>query len=104
MKRRGIWMNQDINFDDIFQSIVTLFVLSTFEGWPNYVFNFVDADKIGDDGENLGPEMNGNRFFMLYFMFFMFIGSMFLINLFVGVVQLNYQLVNKAAKSKFLTE
>lgn len=97
-------MNHDMNFDDIFQSIITLFVLSTVEGWPNYVFNFVDANKIGDDGENLGPEKDGNRLFMLYFMVFLFIGSMFLINLFVGVVQLNYHIADKAAKSKFLSE
>lgn len=61
-------------------------MLSTVEGWPNYVFFFVDANKIGNDGENLGPEMNSNRLFMLYFMAFLFIGSMFLINLFIGVV------------------
>jgi len=38
---------------------VTLFVLSTVEGWPNYVFNFVDANIISDSGENLGPEKDG---------------------------------------------
>jgi len=54
-------VNHDINFDDILQSTVTLFVLSTFEGWPNYVFNFVDINKFSDDGENMGPEMNGNK-------------------------------------------
>ena len=68
------------------------------------MFNFVDATKLGDDGENLGPEKDGNRLFMLYFMVFLFIGSMFLINLFVGVVQLNYHIADKAAKSKFLSE
>lgn len=75
-----------MNFDNIFNSIITLFVLSTVEGWPNYLFYFVDADKISDDGENLGPEKNGNRLFMLYFIVFIFVGSMFLINLFIGVV------------------
>lgn len=50
------------------------------------MFNFVDADKIAPDGENLGPEKDGNRLFMLYFLVFLFVGSMFLMNLFVGVV------------------
>ena len=50
------------------------------------MFNFVDADKFADDGENLGPDKDSNRLFMLYFMVFLFIGSMFLINLFIGVV------------------
>jgi len=60
------------------------------EGWPNYVFNFVDANIISDSGENLGPEKDGYKLFMLYFMVFIFVGSMFLINLFTGVIQLNY--------------
>ena len=41
---------------------------------------------------------------MLYFVIFIFIGSMFLMNLFIGVVQLNYHLADKAAKNKFLTD
>ena len=41
---------------------------------------------------------------MLYFVVFILVGTLFLVNLFVGVVQLNYLLADKAAKSKFLTE
>jgi len=93
-----------LNFDNIFNSIITLFILSTQEGWPDYIFNFVDANRFSVDGENQGPEKDSNRLFMLYFLVFIFIGAMFLINLFIGVVQLNYHLAEKAAKSKFLTE
>ena len=41
---------------------------------------------------------------MIYFIVFILIGSYFLINLFTGVVQLNYHLSEKAAKSKIITE
>jgi len=41
-----------MNFDNIFNAIITLFILSTQEGWPDYLFYFVDADKISPDGEN----------------------------------------------------
>ena len=75
-----------MNFDNIFNAIITLFILSTQEGWPDYLFYFVDADKISPDGENQGPEKDSNRLFMLYFLVFIFIGAMFLINLFIGVV------------------
>jgi len=50
------------------------------------MYNFVDANKIADNGENLGPEKDSNKLFMLFFMVFLFVGSMFLMNLFVGVV------------------
>lgn len=63
-----------------------MFVLSTMEGWPNYIFDFVDADNIADDGENLGPEEGGNKLFMLYFIVFILVGTLFLVNLFIGVV------------------
>lgn len=41
-----------MNFDNIFNSIITLFILSTQEGWPDYLFDFVDANKFSADGEN----------------------------------------------------
>lgn len=41
---------------------------------------------------------------MLYFVVFLFVGSMFLLNLFIGVVQLNFMLAESAAKNKYLTD
>ena len=28
------WSNSDFNFDDVSQAMLTLFTVSTFEGWP----------------------------------------------------------------------
>ena len=33
-----------MNFDNIISGMITLFVLSTLEGWPDYMYYFVDAD------------------------------------------------------------
>lgn len=41
---------------------------------------------------------------MLYFVAYLFIGSMFLINLFVGVIFLNYHIAISKAKNAFLTD
>ena len=30
------WYNNDFNFDDVGQAMLTLFAVSTFEGWPGY--------------------------------------------------------------------
>jgi len=32
------WRIYDINFDNIFNTYTSLFVLSTLEGWPDYMY------------------------------------------------------------------
>ena len=60
--------------------MLSLFVLSTQEGWPNYLLNFIDAS----DDENSAPILNNNQFSaFFYFMVFLFVGSLFLLNLFI---------------------
>jgi len=39
----AIWNNHDMNMDNILNALVTLFVLSTLEGWPDYMYDFIDA-------------------------------------------------------------
>lgn len=34
----AMWSNYDINCDNIGSAMLFLFILSTFEGWPNYVY------------------------------------------------------------------
>ena len=65
-------------------------ILNTQEGWPDYVFRFVDAT-------DTGPIFNNNPLFMLFFFFYLFVGSMFIVQLFVGVIFLNYGLAIKKA-------
>jgi len=31
----GKWVNRDMNFDNVFYGMLTLFVISTLEGWPD---------------------------------------------------------------------
>ena len=40
----------------------------------------------------------------IYFVIFVSISSLFLMNLFVGVISLNYSIADKKAKSKYLTD
>jgi hypothetical protein len=40
-----VWLNWDINFDNILYSMVSLFVLSTLEGWPDYMYTTIDGAK-----------------------------------------------------------
>ncbi len=42
------WDTYDINMDNIFRAMLSLFIISTLEGWPNYMYNFIDADDTGN--------------------------------------------------------
>lgn len=87
----GYWTTYDLNFDNIINGMITLFVLSTLEGWPDYMYNFFDADEVG-------PRYNSQQLFIIYFVSFILIGAFFLLNLFTGVISLSYNMA--AAKAK----
>ena len=38
------WKNRDTNFDNVYNGMLTLFIISTLEGWPNIMFNILDAN------------------------------------------------------------
>jgi hypothetical protein len=39
----GVWVNPDLNFDNVFNSMESLFVLQSTEGWVDMMFNGIDA-------------------------------------------------------------
>lgn len=43
----GVWENRKVNFDNILNGMLTLFILSTLEGWPDIMYWFIDADEAG---------------------------------------------------------
>lgn len=61
--------------------MITLFVMSTTEGWINLM-----SDGIDSGGLNLNPKINNAPAWSLYFVFFIIVGSFFIINLFAGVI------------------
>jgi hypothetical protein len=76
--------------------MVTLFVLSTLEGWPDYMYTFIDAD------DNY-PKKDNQLQYSWFFVVFILIGSLFLMNLFIGVILVNYHIAEEFSKHKFLT-
>eukprot|EP01028_Stygiella_incarcerata_P002857 TRINITY_DN1544_c0_g1_i1.p1 TRINITY_DN1544_c0_g1~~TRINITY_DN1544_c0_g1_i1.p1 ORF type:complete len:1709 (-),score=377.65 TRINITY_DN1544_c0_g1_i1:1118-6244(-) len=89
------WANRDSNFDNIFNSLLTLFQLSTTEGWVDTMYNGVDAREIG-----LNPKRNAHPENALYFVGFIIVGNFFMINLFVGVLIDTYYRLQEYQKSK----
>jgi len=85
------WVSQSMNFDNILRGMISLFVLSTLEGWPDYLILWTDA---GDDFDS-GPILNNYPYIFLFMVAFIFVGALFLLNLFTGVLFLNYRIVEE---------
>ena len=49
-------------FDNIYNAMITLYVISSLEGWPNIMFLAIDANEKFD-----GPKKNGNIYIAFYF-------------------------------------
>jgi hypothetical protein len=78
-----------------------LFQSMTTEGWQGLMYQGIDA--VGVDME---PKFNHNRLMIIYFVGFMILGALFIINLFVGVVIDNFNKIKDANElgSGFVTE
>jgi len=66
-----------------------MFKVAMTEGWLDIMWQGVDAKSSTEMGQK-----NHNQIWTLYFSFFIFIGTFFLLNLFDGVVINNYNKEN----------
>ena len=80
----GVWTTQFINFDNIANSYLSLYVFSTREKWPFYAYTFIDAT------ENGPVENNSQLLYMLFVVIFIFVCSYFFMDLLVGVLFMNF--------------
>ncbi|KAK9701208.1 Ion transport protein [Popillia japonica] len=83
--RGNKWDNQKYNFDDLGQALMSLFVLSSRDGWVNIMYSGLDA--VGVDQE---PQINYSEWRLLYFIAFILLVGFFVLNMFVGVVVENF--------------
>jgi hypothetical protein len=79
------WKNADYNFDNIFQAMLTMFVLSSLECWPDIMFQGVDATDF-----DKAPKKDMNPAAALYFMVFITVVVFFFMNLFVGIIFMKF--------------
>jgi len=83
----GEWVNPDATMDNIFDAMKTMFEIITTEGWKDVMYQAVDAR-----GYRMMPQENYSPSQQLFFVCFMVLGSLFMLNLFVGVVIDNFNL------------
>ncbi|XP_008296940.1 voltage-dependent T-type calcium channel subunit alpha-1H-like [Stegastes partitus] len=73
------WVGKQLNFDNLLQAVLSVFVMFTKDGWVNIMYDGLDA--VGVDQQ---PVQNYNEWMLLYFIPFM-VMSYFLLNMFIGI-------------------
>ena len=93
----GVWLNQDQTFDNIVEAILTLYQISTTEGWSELMYQAIDATGIGTN-----PVSYSQPAWAVFFSFFIVVGNFFMLNLFVGVVVSTFKREKEALGKNFL--
>ena len=83
--RERSWSSDDMNFDNIFNAMQTLFEMSTTEGWTAVMYNGVDARS-----PELAPKRDNNPPIAFFFVAFEVVANFFILNLFVGIILDNF--------------
>jgi voltage-dependent calcium channel T type alpha-1G len=82
------WVNPSFgSFDDVFSAALMLFELSTLEGWEQVMYAGVDAAADVDHT----PTVDRNPYAALYFVVWVLLGGMVLVNMVVAAVVETYQ-------------
>ncbi|XP_040216180.1 voltage-dependent R-type calcium channel subunit alpha-1E isoform X2 [Rana temporaria] len=85
VKRRE-WKRHEFHYDNIIWALLTLFTVSTGEGWPQVLQHSVDVTE-EDRGPSRGNRMEMSIFYVVYFVVFPF----FFVNIFVALIIITFQ-------------
>ncbi|KAK0400398.1 hypothetical protein QR680_003475 [Steinernema hermaphroditum] len=85
-RMRRVWAKNDFNFDNVADAMVSLFVVSTFEGWPDLLYVAINSNE-----EDRGPVYNARQAVALFFIAFIVVIAFFMMNIFVGFVIVTFQ-------------
>ncbi|KAA0719893.1 Voltage-dependent N-type calcium channel subunit alpha-1B [Triplophysa tibetana] len=86
MTRPREWKKYDFHYDNVLWAFLTLFTVSTGEGWPLVLKHSVDA-TYEDQGPSPGYRMETSIFYVVYFIVFPF----FFVNIFVALIIITFQ-------------
>ncbi|CAD8198931.1 unnamed protein product [Paramecium pentaurelia] len=95
-----IWVNYKHNFDNITIAIPTLFVTATLDGWGE-IYQVAENSQVA----SIGPQaFNSYVVTYIFFLLFVFIGSMFFLSLFTGVLYTNLKKNQKKIENTEVTQ
>ena len=96
------WENSYLNFDNILQSMSTLFVMSNSVGWAEIMYH---TSKIRGEDMTSNYENPLKIIPSIFFVIIVTFGNFFMINLFIGVIISKYNRERElAGKDYMLTE
>ncbi|BFY98489.1 hypothetical protein BsWGS_01529 [Bradybaena similaris] len=91
------WLNPNVNFDNAAIGFLALFQVATFEGWMEVIDSAVDSTEV-----DMQPESEASPYSYLYFVIFIIFGSFFSMNLFIGVIIDNFNVLKKKYEGSYL--
>lgn len=80
------WTLNKWNFDDVLSGMLTLFTVSTFEGWPGLLSTSMDSNE-----ELHGPVENSRPLVAFFYISYIIVIAFFMVNIFVGFVIVTFQ-------------
>uniref|UniRef100_A0A803T1K0 Voltage-dependent N-type calcium channel subunit alpha n=1 Tax=Anolis carolinensis TaxID=28377 RepID=A0A803T1K0_ANOCA len=80
------WKKYEFHYDNVLWALLTLFTVSTGEGWPTVLKHSVDA-TYENQGPSPGYRMEMSIFYVVYFVVFPF----FFVNIFVALIIITFQ-------------
>ncbi|XP_034043666.1 LOW QUALITY PROTEIN: calcium channel, voltage-dependent, P/Q type, alpha 1A subunit, b [Thalassophryne amazonica] len=84
--QRREWKKYDFHYDNVAWALLTLFTVSTGEGWPVVLKHSVDS-TYENQGPSPGYRMEMSIFYVVYFIVFPF----FFVNIFVALIIITFQ-------------
>ncbi|NXH06174.1 CAC1S protein, partial [Loxia leucoptera] len=81
-----VWLHSDFHFNDVFSAMMSLFTVSTFEGWPELLYMAIDTNA-----EDAGPIYNYRVEIAMFFIIYIILIAFFMMNIFVGFVIVTFQ-------------
>nr|6JPA_A Chain A, Voltage-dependent L-type calcium channel subunit alpha-1S [Oryctolagus cuniculus] len=80
------WIHNDFHFDNVLSAMMSLFTVSTFEGWPQLLYRAIDSNE-----EDMGPVYNNRVEMAIFFIIYIILIAFFMMNIFVGFVIVTFQ-------------
>ncbi|CAH8493715.1 unnamed protein product [Heterobilharzia americana] len=80
------WRTRDFNYDNVIHAILTLFTVTTGEGWPAVLKNSIDS-TVADRGPTPDFRQEMAIFYVVFFIVFPF----FFVNIFVALIIITFQ-------------
>ncbi|XP_033105567.1 voltage-dependent L-type calcium channel subunit alpha-1D-like [Anneissia japonica] len=80
------WTTNEFNFDTIYSAMLSLFTVSTFEGWPKLLYVSIDSHE-----KDVGPIYNYRPQVAIFYFAYIIVIAFFMVNIFVGFVIVTFQ-------------